>query len=800
MTSDRLLAQFDRIADAPEAIPRVRRFIVDLAVRGKLIEQDDRDESVTSLLSRIEAERIRQLKNGELKSQVLRPIGDDEIPFRIPNGWKAVRMGLLARKLGAGSTPLGGKTVYRATGIPFLRSQNVYNDGLRLDDVAMIPREVHERMAGTHIQHNDILLNITGASIGRCALVPSDFEGGNVSQHVAIIRLICPAIREFIHLSLISPFFQKVIDDVQVGVSREGLSMQRLRQFPMLIPPLAEQQRIVAKVDELMALCDLLQAAQAEREARRDATVRASLARLNQPTADFSAHVRFHLNNLPRFTTRPDQIPAVRQTIFNLAVRGRLVPQEAKDGPAAKLLGRDRLLLSLESEPFKLPAGWAWSSLQLLGEIVGGGTPSKGNADFWTGSIPWVSPKDMKVDLIADAQDHISESAIQYSSTRRIPKGSLLMVVRGMILAHSFPTAISSVAVTINQDMKAIVPFRPDLAKFLLLITKGMKREVLKLVQRSTHGTCKLLSHDLFTLPLPIPPLAEQHLIVAKVDELMAVCDELESQLATAQTERRRLLEAILHEALRSAAFDRTDLELSSARATVPMQLTRSLGRRASSPAGRPLMTKVGTQKKHSKGIAYRRATVAAFLVSEFRSDPNFGRTKLEKLNHLLEHHCGIDLEREPVRDAAGPNDYSALRKAESLAKKQGWFVAKQHRNRRRIIYTPGAAITARVSAARRLFGDRLSNVEALVILLRRATTRQVEIIATLYAAWNDLLLAGRSTKDDDIVRDVLENWHERKKTIPADSWLTALKWMKQKRLSPRGTGRSVVPKTQTRR
>jgi type I restriction enzyme S subunit len=114
-------------------------------------------------------------------------------------------------------------------------------------------------MSGTHIQRQDLLLNITGASIGRCAVVPRTFVEGNVSQHVAIIRLFLPVIREFIHLSLISPFFQKVIDEVQVGVSREGLSMQRLRLFPMLIPPLAEQQRIVAKVDELMALCDALE-------------------------------------------------------------------------------------------------------------------------------------------------------------------------------------------------------------------------------------------------------------------------------------------------------------------------------------------------------------------------------------------------------------------------------------------------------------------------------------------------------------------------------------------------------------
>jgi type I restriction enzyme S subunit len=132
-------------------------------------------------------------------------------------------------------------------------------------------------MSGTHIRKNDILLNITGASIGRCALVPDSFAKGNVSQHVAIVRLILPELREFIHLSLISPLYQQVIDDAEVGVSREGLSMQRLRVFPMLIPPLAEQRRIVAKVGELMTLCDRLESALVRRDELREKILAATI-------------------------------------------------------------------------------------------------------------------------------------------------------------------------------------------------------------------------------------------------------------------------------------------------------------------------------------------------------------------------------------------------------------------------------------------------------------------------------------------------------------------------------------------
>ncbi len=249
-----------RLTTRPEHIQQLRQTILNLAVRGKLVPQDPKDEPASELLTRMENEKVRLVEEGVIKKQELvDPVKECDMPFRIAQSWQAVRMGWLARKLGAGSTPLGGKTVYQSQGVPFLRSQNIYDDGLRLDDVALIPRTVHNRMSGTHIQKGDILLNITGASIGRCALVPNDFPEGNVSQHVAIIRLFDPSIREFIHLSLISPIYQRMIMNVQVGVSREGLSMQSLKTFTMVLPPRAEQHRIVTKVNELMVLCDELE-------------------------------------------------------------------------------------------------------------------------------------------------------------------------------------------------------------------------------------------------------------------------------------------------------------------------------------------------------------------------------------------------------------------------------------------------------------------------------------------------------------------------------------------------------------
>ncbi len=210
--------------------------------------------------------------------------------------------------------------------------------------------------------------------------------------------------------------------------------------------------------------------------------------------------------------------------MLDLATRGVLDTHDASDGNARDLLGER---VSSRVGEFDIPSTWAWTTIELLGEVRGGGTPSKTNGNLWGGKIPWVSPKDMKVAHISDAQDHVTPAALDESAAKLIPAGSLLMVVRGMILAHSFPVALTVVDVTINQDMKALLPFAPELRPYLLTLLQASRDRVLALVERSTHGTCKLPYEALAALPLPIPPLAEQTRIVARVDELSKIVDRL---------------------------------------------------------------------------------------------------------------------------------------------------------------------------------------------------------------------------------------------------------------------------------
>lgn len=157
-------------------------------------------------------------------------------------------------KVGSGVTPRGGAETYLDEGIPLFRSQNVTNDGFLMDDIAFISEEVDESMKGTRVKPGDVLLNITGASIGRCYYTSDDFERGNVNQHVCIIRPKKNKVKsEYLHYCIISDMGQQQIDLTQTGANREGLAVEDIKGFTFNIPSLSEQQRIVDYLDEKLA-------------------------------------------------------------------------------------------------------------------------------------------------------------------------------------------------------------------------------------------------------------------------------------------------------------------------------------------------------------------------------------------------------------------------------------------------------------------------------------------------------------------------------------------------------------------
>ena len=228
---------------------------------------------------------------------------EDEIPFDVPEGWEWCRLLPLTIKIGAGSTPTGGAAVYSTSGIKFIRSQNVYDDGLVLTDVAYISEEINQKKSGSIVKPKDILLNITGGSIGRCALVPDDFDIANVNQHVIIIRLVNPELRKYLHDVITSPYIQEQILSRQVGSGRGGLSAETLSTFLIPLPPMNEQVSIIKKLQDCISYT--LTIADAQRSVS-------------------------------------DLVSATKSKILDLAIRGKLVPQDPNDEPASVLLERIR--------------------------------------------------------------------------------------------------------------------------------------------------------------------------------------------------------------------------------------------------------------------------------------------------------------------------------------------------------------------------------------------------------------------------------------------------------------------------
>lgn len=295
--------------------------------------------------------------------------------------------------------------------------------------------------------------------------------------------------------------------------------------------------------------------------------------------------------------------------------------------------------------------------------------------------------------------------------------------------------------------------------------------------------------------PLQLPPLPEQQEIVRRVEALFALADKIEARYAKAQAQVDRLTPSLLARAFagklvaQNPADEPASMLLQRIRAQdQPVHRRNVLKLEFTEPAP------VAARLAHTKGIFYRRAALDCYVISALAGDANLGRTKLEKISHLLEYECGLPLEREPIRDAAGPNDYPSRLKVESMARKQAWYFASKQADGVKIDYRPGPAIGKSLQTAAHFIGNQKEKVDALLALMRPLDTRQSEIVATLYASWNDFLLAGKVPTDDELVDDVRHHWHPKKLLIPVELWTKTLAWMRRKQLIPRGSGRPVRP------
>ncbi|WP_195204668.1 restriction endonuclease subunit S [Phocaeicola plebeius] len=309
---------------------KLRQKILDLAIRGKLVPQDPNDEPASVLLERIKAEKERLIKEGKIKrSKKTTKTSDtphyENVPFEIPENWVWTDIENICSKIGSGSTPRGSN--YSSKGIPFFRSQNIYNNGLVYEDIKFISEDIHQTMIGTEVLPNDLLLNITGGSLGRCAIVPANFQRGNVSQHVCIMRPIL-IVSEYFHAFVLSSSFSKSIKIT--GSGREGLPKYNLERIFFPLPPLTEQYRIVSEIEHWFALIN----------------------QIEQDKLDLQ-----------------EAIKQAKNKILNIAIHGKLVPQEPSDEPASELLKRinPKAEITCDNAHYtQLPKGWAICRLEQI--------------------------------------------------------------------------------------------------------------------------------------------------------------------------------------------------------------------------------------------------------------------------------------------------------------------------------------------------------------------------------------------------------------------------------------------------
>jgi len=574
MNPAQLLSHFDRISDAPDAIPRLRQFILDLAVRGKLVEQDPRDEPAAELLKRIQAEKEWLVKTGEIRKQEpARLIDKEEEPFEVPPGWCWVRLIDVLTKLTDGTHH--SPTNLADGDFKYITAKNIKSEGISLVEISYVTAKVHHEIyARCNPKKGDILYIKDGATTGIVTINDLD-EPFSMLSSVALLKLSSHIYNRLIVEFLRSPFFYMQMRGFMKGAAITRVTLKRMAPALIPLPPLAEQHRIVAKVDELMALCDRLEATQRERESRRDRLVASSLHRLNNgadPDA-FHDHARFYFNCLPRLTTKPEHIQQLRHIILNLAVRGKLVPQDPNDESASELLNRiqaekTRLLkegkICAEKPPiparvdelvFELKPGWQVARIsQILVELQTGPFGSSlHQSDYQMGGIPVINPASIKDERLVPVESMaVGSGTLKRLSTFKLRAGDIVMARRGEMGRCAVVTEHEDGWLCGTGSLILRLPTCVSPRFLVTLIGSPFVREYLGGL--AVGATMQNLNQSiLLNLVIGLPPLAEQHRIVAKVDELMALCDQLEAQLATTHTDSRLLLEAVLHEALAPA-------------------------------------------------------------------------------------------------------------------------------------------------------------------------------------------------------------------------------------------------------
>lgn len=539
-------------------INRLRALVLDLAVRGKLIAQDSRDTSAYELLKDIELEKKRSVKSGETrKGKSLSP--PSEWPFEIPTRWQWTQLGTITNygqteKADPGSLPADYWV---------LELEDVEKGTSRLLQKVMHTDRKFQSQKNK-FEAGDVIYGKLRPYLDKVLVAD---EAGVCTTEMIPIRGYSDLLPQYVRLFLKSPFFIQLATKASHGMNLPRLATEKARAAPFPLPPLAEQKRIVAKVDELMALCDALEQESEDALAAHQTLVETLLATLVSSTdaADLArnwARLEMHFDTL--FSTEAS-IDALKQTILNLAVRGKLVAQDSSDGDADELLRQttsSKIALVKEGKakrnkrlpkvdpslaPFELPKSWTWARFPELGIFERGKSKHRPRNDpklFQPGIYPLVQTGEVARSGGVIEEFHSQYSEMGLAQSKLWPSGTLCIT----IAANIADAATLGFDACFPDSVVGFIPCQPiPNAQYFLYFMRTAKADLLKFAPSTAQKNINL--GILESVLIPLPPVAEQDRIIAKVDELMVLCDALKARLADVAATQRHLADATVERA-----------------------------------------------------------------------------------------------------------------------------------------------------------------------------------------------------------------------------------------------------------
>jgi type I restriction enzyme S subunit len=567
-----LLLNLDLLATAPGGVARLRELILTLAVQGKLLPQDPADEPASALLKKIRAEKDRLIADGKIKrDKPLAGISEEEQPFEVPAGWEWVRCADYFVELCTG--PFGSvihQEDYVFDGVPLINPSHMVGGRIVHDPRVTLKLEDAERLSAYALSAGDLVLARRG-EVGRYALVTEREHGWLCGTGSFFVRLHKACNREYLGLLFTDARFRQHLQGQSVGTTMTNLNQRILLDALIALPPLAEQSRIVTRVEELMRLCDALEAKgrlEAAQHAQLVTTLLAALTDSATPEA-LAGHWQRLATHFDTLLDRPEAVDAMEQTLLQLAVRGLLVPQDPADEPASVLLKKirtekDRLIaagqikrdkplepIAEDDKPFEVPAGWEWTRMgELVNASEAGWSPtcigSPRRDGFWgvlkVSAVSWGAfdanaNKELPAILSPRPEYEVKDGDFLLSRANTEE-----LVARSVVVGKAESRLMLS-----DKIIRLDVSSQMNRQYLNICNNAGHARAHYASNASGTSSSMKNVSREVvLSTPVPLPPLAEQSRIVARVEALRRLCADLRQRLAASQTAQAQLAGALV--------------------------------------------------------------------------------------------------------------------------------------------------------------------------------------------------------------------------------------------------------------